>query len=65
MPDLSAWSNYFKPMDVIWQSAIGGHFFHHFDSESVSHQVQRFWQQLEPELLADRFVQICQANENN
>jgi pimeloyl-ACP methyl ester carboxylesterase len=65
MPDLSAWSNYFKPMDIIWQSAIGGHFFHHFDSEPVSRQIQRFWQQLEPELLADRFVQICQANENN
>lgn len=51
---LYGWANYFKPADKIWQSATGGHFFHHVHSELVSDRIQQFWslnQRLELERL--------------
>ena len=45
-PALCGWNDYFKSGDKVWQSATGGHFFHHFHAELVSHQIRQFWQQL-------------------
>ena len=53
---LYGWTNYFKSSDVIWRSAEGGHFFHHFHAELVSHKIERFWQQLEPDLAMNQFA---------
>ena len=50
-PALYGWSHHFKNNDKIWRSATGGHFFHHFHSDLVSCQIQKFWQKLEPELV--------------
>jgi pimeloyl-ACP methyl ester carboxylesterase len=57
---LSGWTSYFKPGDKMWQSATGGHFFHHFHAELVSYQIFQFWQQL-PELALDRLAP-CEFN---
>jgi surfactin synthase thioesterase subunit len=54
--DLADWTTYFKPVDKIWQSTIGGHFFHHFQPRGVSDQIQNFWQKLEPELVKQQFA---------
>ena len=54
---LSAWHNYLKPVDKIWQSATGGHFFHHFQSELVSERIQNFWH-LNQRLELDRLVSM-------
>jgi pimeloyl-ACP methyl ester carboxylesterase len=53
---LSGWTHYFKSSDVIWYSTEGGHFFHHFHAELVSYQIQRFWQQSSPQVVADRLI---------
>jgi surfactin synthase thioesterase subunit len=53
---LYGWTNYFKSSDRIWQTAEGGHFFHHFYSELASYQIQHFWQQLEPKLVFSQLV---------
>ncbi|WP_373542919.1 alpha/beta fold hydrolase [Chamaesiphon sp.] len=45
--DLSGWNNYLKSTDVSWCSVTGGHFFHHFHPQLVSHQIHNFWQRLE------------------
>ena len=42
-PALYGWRNYLKPTDKIWQSATGGHFFHHFCAAAVSDRIQQFW----------------------
>lgn len=53
---LYGWTNYFKSSDVIWRSAEGGHFFHHFHAELVSHRIEQFWKQIEPELVMNQLV---------
>ena len=53
---LSGWTHYFKSSDRIWQAPEGGHFFHHFRSDLLSHQIQHFWQKLEPEILSDQLI---------
>ncbi|WP_310485248.1 alpha/beta hydrolase [Chamaesiphon sp. VAR_48_metabat_403] len=55
-PALYGWNSYFKTGDKIWRSTTGGHFFHHFHSELVSCQIQRFWQTLEPELVLQQLA---------
>ena len=47
---LYGWHSYFKSADTIWRSSTGGHFFHHFHPELVSHQIEHFWQKSEPKL---------------
>jgi pimeloyl-ACP methyl ester carboxylesterase len=46
----SGWTNYLKPIDKSWQISTGGHFFHYVHSELVSYHIQKFWQELEPEI---------------
>lgn len=55
---LYGWRRYLKPSDSIWHSPEGGHFFHHFRPELVSHQIQSFWQQLESTVELDRFISL-------
>ena len=55
---LQSWHNYLKPVDKIWQSSTGGHFFHHFNVELVSDRIQQFWQHFNPELKSDRLVSM-------
>ncbi len=45
---LFGWRSYFKSGDIIWRSPEGGHLFHHFNSELLGYQIQKFWQQIEP-----------------
>ena len=49
-PDVAGWTNYLKSTDVSWHSPTGGHFFHHFHHQLVSHQIQNFWQRLDSKL---------------
>jgi pimeloyl-ACP methyl ester carboxylesterase len=53
---LNDWTTYFKPVDVVWQSATGGHFFHHFEARLVSDRIQKFWQQLEQQLVIQQLA---------
>ena len=55
-PALYGWANYFKSTDKIWHSSTGGHFFHHVHFELVSHQIQSFWQKIEPKLTFHQVV---------
>ena len=55
---LSDWRHYLKSSDLIWRSAEGGHFFHHFYPELVSSKIQSFWHQLESEIESDRLISV-------
>ncbi|WP_309742005.1 alpha/beta hydrolase [Chamaesiphon sp. OTE_20_metabat_361] len=52
------WNNYLKPIDRIWHISTGGHFFHHMNSEVVSYQIQKFWQELEPEIAFHQLLKV-------
>ncbi|MEM1393501.1 MAG: alpha/beta hydrolase [Cyanobacteria bacterium P01_H01_bin.150] len=42
-PDFHAWKKYLKPEDTLWKCPQGGHFFHYFYPEIVTHQILHFW----------------------
>ena len=58
LPALSSWNSYLKPVDTIWCSTTGGHFFHHFHSELVSCQIQQFWHRTESESSFYHYAQM-------
>ena len=49
-PAAYGWTNYLKSIDKIWHLSTGGHFFHYVRAELVSGHIQRFWQELEPDI---------------
>lgn len=43
---LNAWKPWLKSGDMLWESSQGKHFFHYTNAQSVSDQINQFWQSL-------------------